>query len=261
MEIASSGGDSQQLLDLLTDVDPTDDLSESAKAIKEGAKKKTVPKFCATRWTARLSTLSAIIGKYLNVLRALEKIRDCSTGDARSDATSYIRLLEDSQFIVALTTAHFVLSFLGSVTIALQSTDCNLADAYDDVALARECIHDSRNEDCWGKIWTRVNQIASTIGITVVKPRTARLQQHRTNAGAPDQSSSDYYRINVYYPFIDHVFEELKTRFSSGHEGLVAVQHLVPIHLPQLTQDKIDSLEGYYSKFLTSEEKSCYGNH
>ena len=59
MEIASSGSDSQQLLDLLTDVD---DLSESARAIKEGAKKKIVPKFCATRWTARLTTLSAIIG-------------------------------------------------------------------------------------------------------------------------------------------------------------------------------------------------------
>ena len=66
----------------------------------------------------------------------LEKIRDCSTGDARSDASSYIRLLEDSQFIVALTV---VLSFLGNVTTALQSTDCNLADAYDDVALAKEC--------------------------------------------------------------------------------------------------------------------------
>lgn len=48
----------------------------------------------------------------------------------------YIRLLEDSQFIGALTVSQFVLSFLGTVTTALQSTDCNLADAYDDVALA-----------------------------------------------------------------------------------------------------------------------------
>lgn len=71
LAIASSGGDSQQLLDFLTEVDGTGDLSESAKNIQEGAKKKTVPKFCATRWTARLSTLSAILAKYLNVLRVL----------------------------------------------------------------------------------------------------------------------------------------------------------------------------------------------
>ena len=37
----------------------------------------------------------------------------------------------------------FVLSFLRRVTIALQSKVCNLVDAYNDVALARECIRDS----------------------------------------------------------------------------------------------------------------------
>ena len=77
------------------------------------------------------------------------KIRDCSTGDARIDAASYIRLLEYFQFFVALTVSQFVLSFLGAMNTALQRTDCNLADTYDDVGLARECVRDSRNEDCW----------------------------------------------------------------------------------------------------------------
>ncbi len=70
-----------------------------------------------------------------------------------------IRLMEDSQFIISLTISQFVLSLIGSVTIALQNTDCNLADAYADVALARECIRDSRNEDCWGKVWNRIDQL------------------------------------------------------------------------------------------------------
>ena len=82
-----------------------------------------MPKFCATRWTARINTLSALLSKYVEVIRALETIRDCSTADARSDAASYIRLLEDSQFLVTLTVSQFVLSFLGSVTTALQSID------------------------------------------------------------------------------------------------------------------------------------------
>ena len=165
--------------------------------------------------------------------------------------------LEDSQFVVALTVSQFVLSFLGSVTIALQSRDCNLADAYDDVALARECIRDSRNEDCWKKVWNRMENLASAVEITLDKPRTARAQCHRANAGAADQSCSDYYRINVYYPFIDHVIQELETRFSSDHEGLVAVQYLIPLYLPQLTQDKFDSLNSYYRQFLTNEEKEA----
>ncbi len=69
-----SGEDDGQLLDLLTETDSTGDLSESAENVKDGGKKKTVPKFCATRWTARLSTLSAILAKYLDILRTLETV-------------------------------------------------------------------------------------------------------------------------------------------------------------------------------------------
>ena len=89
LEVASSHSDDQQLLDLFIQTDPSDDLAESAHSIKQGGKKKTVPKFCATRWTARLSTLSAILAKYEDILRALEKIKECSTGESRSDAASY----------------------------------------------------------------------------------------------------------------------------------------------------------------------------
>ena len=41
--------------------------------------------------------------------------------------------MEDSQFIVALVAVQFVLSFLRCVTLALQSTECILVDAYADV--------------------------------------------------------------------------------------------------------------------------------
>jgi len=134
LKVASSCSGDHHLLNLLTS--DAGDLSESAEAVKEGGKKKTVPKFCATRWTARVSTLSALLSKYVEVLKALENIRDSSTAEARSDASSYMRLMEDLQFIVALTVSQLVLSFLGAVTTALQSTECNLADAYDNVALA-----------------------------------------------------------------------------------------------------------------------------
>ena len=56
--------------------------------------------------------------------------------------------MEDSQFILALVAVQFVLSFLRCVTLALQSTKCNLVDAYADVELARECIRDFRNDEC-----------------------------------------------------------------------------------------------------------------
>ena len=122
------------------------------------------------------------------------------------------------------------------------------------VGLARDCICDSRSEECWKKLWTRVLQIVLTVGITVRKPRSVRVHLHPANAGAVDQSPSDYYQINVYYHLIDHVIGELETRFSSDHEGLFAAQYLIPLYLPKVDQDKVDSLEDYYGNFITREE-------
>ena len=72
--MASTQRDDQKaLLDLLTETECTEKVSESAQALKEGGKKCTLPKFCATHWTTHISTLSALLSKYIDVIKALEK--------------------------------------------------------------------------------------------------------------------------------------------------------------------------------------------
>ena len=65
-------------------------LNESDIAIKQGSHKKSVPKFCATRWTARVDTLSTLIAQYKLVLEALEQIQDTSNGDAKQKRCRHI---------------------------------------------------------------------------------------------------------------------------------------------------------------------------
>ena len=144
------------------------------------------------------------------------------------------------------------------MTVALQKVDCNLADAYNDVTIAKECIRDARNERSWESIWTRAMQIANEIDITIQKPRSVTRQVHRSNAGGVSQSSSDYYKINVYFAFIDHVISELDVRFSSDHNGLVAAHHLIPQFLSGLDQDRTDALLSYYGKFCLTKRKMIF---
>ena len=73
-----------------------DEEDESAKTLEEGSKRQTVPKFCATRWSAKVTTLSAFLAKYGSVLLALDEISSSSSGDAKRDASAYSRLLQDS---------------------------------------------------------------------------------------------------------------------------------------------------------------------
>ena len=135
-----------ELLSALVACADEDEEDESAKTLEEGSKQKTVPKFCATRWSAKGTTPSALLAKYGSVLLALDEISSSSSGDAKRDASAYSRLLQDSEFIVALTVSQFVLSFLAQVTKSLQAKSCNLGDAYQSVTLAKECIKSAREE-------------------------------------------------------------------------------------------------------------------
>ena len=144
--------------DLAEQLIQTDDdmLNESDIAIKQGSHKKSAPQFCATRWTARVDTLSAIIAKYKQILEALEQIQDTSNGGAKRDACTYIRLLSYYKFLVSLVVAQFILSFCSYVTKMLQAVNGDLGKAYKDVHVSMEAIANARNETTWNKGWGRI---------------------------------------------------------------------------------------------------------
>lgn len=245
-----------ELLELLTATENAGELQEFMCAIQRGSKKQFVPKFCATRWSARLETVSALLAKYATVLDALDKIVKESTGDSKTDASAFIRLLEDPQFIVALVVSQGVLSYLGSVTKLLQEKACDLGEAYENVKLAKSCIENSRNnEQYWNKLWSSIEAIGKTIDVEIKSPRLAGRQQHRANASSgDDQSASDYYRLNVFYPFADHAVNQLDDRFTDRHEQLIAAQCLIPTKLAQLNEKKIENILQYYATFLNPIE-------
>ena len=97
LEVASTD-QGKELSDFLM----IDELSESMTEIEAGSRRYHVPKFCATHWSARVRTLSALMAKYVTVLETMGRIKDSSKGETRSDACSYMRFLEDSQFVVAM---------------------------------------------------------------------------------------------------------------------------------------------------------------
>ena len=116
------------------------DLLASSQGIRAGARKNLVPKLCPTRCSSRVETLSALMAKYGAVLETLELIAAHSNSEPRSNAQSYIRLLEDPQFIAVLVVGQYILSFTAPVTKVLQAKDCNLGEAYIEVNTAKECI-------------------------------------------------------------------------------------------------------------------------
>ena len=55
-----------------------------------------------------------------------------------------------------------------------------------------------------GLLWDRIQHVGQAAAIEFTKPETTTSQRHRENAGQPDQTASDYYQVNVFYPLIEH---------------------------------------------------------
>ena len=57
--------------------------------------------------------------------------------------------------------------------------------------------------------------MAENVGVLPSLPRTTQRQQHRTNP--PADSVCEYYERVVTLPFLDHIIEQVNTRFSEGN--------------------------------------------
>ncbi|XP_071142151.1 zinc finger MYM-type protein 1-like [Mytilus edulis] len=115
-----------------------DDEPMLSDTLIEKAGKKTfeIQKLCETRWTAKVDTLS-LIAKYKSIPQSFQDILDessTSASDARIKASANLRMLQSSQFIVALAVSQHILSFTRPLTQVLQKTDCDIIKAYQDAS-------------------------------------------------------------------------------------------------------------------------------
>lgn len=85
------------------------EVTERNKNIEQSFSVNILPKLCETRWSARVDTLSVVIGKYAAILSSLEDVRYESTvPDARTKATAFVNMMEKSTFIVAIVVAQHI---------------------------------------------------------------------------------------------------------------------------------------------------------
>ena len=91
----------------------------------------------------------------------------------------------------------------------------------------------------------QIEVIAQAVGNTEIKPRTANVQRNRANAGCnSDQTISDYYKVNVLFPFVDHVIQQIDSRFSQRWQRALSW-----LTMSIDTRDQIEILK-YYKKSL-----------
>lgn len=66
-------------------------------------------------------------------------------------------------------------------------------------------------------------------------PRATAGKRHAHRANATATTAEEFYRVNYYYPFVDHVLAHLPSRFPKKMKGALLAYYLMPKKLSKLT--------------------------
>ena len=115
------------------------------------------------------------------------------------------------QFIIALVVAEHILHSTAYLSTFFQDTECDLLEAMKESKTAIEMLRTERqNESVWDEVYQSTLNLVKSFDISKSIPR--RCGRHTTRANHPAETPKQYWRISLYYPFLDHLITELESR-------------------------------------------------
>jgi hypothetical protein len=61
----------------------------------------------------------------------------------------------------------------------------------------------------------KIEALADSVDVVIEKPRTTRRMTHRSIAGEIGDTAMQYFKVNAFFPFIDHCLMQLDQRFPA----------------------------------------------
>lgn len=132
-----------------------------------------------------------------------------------------------------------VLSACVPLSQQLQATSCDLLQAAMEAEVVKAQVEAERNDPLvWQALFEKAVEMTSSVDVEPTFPRTGR-QQNRPNA--PAATAFDYWRVNMYLPFADHLLAELQQRLLQGNERY-AIQYLLPDRVQDLDDQRTNAI-------------------
>ena len=194
-------------------------------------RRNTLLDVCKTRWISRIDGLDRFEEMYEVVMLTLQAVRDNVGGhwndDSRNLAASLFSSCSEFSFVISLVVAKYFLYFLLLLTSGLQERELDIKKAYQNIEFVKKSLRSSRA--ALDKIHKDLYERAETLADVVVpsEPRTCRNRQmNRENHDSP--TATDDFRVSLTTPFVDHIINEIDTRFGSAPVTVVKGFSIIP---------------------------------
>jgi len=200
--------------------------------------RQSLPTLSDTRWLSRVDSISTLLVQYSQIYQSMEKIAEKSTGRSKHDAIAYTKRMSEFPYIMSAVMTQNILAYIRPLSVALQSKKCDLVLAHTECQSLIVLMKSERSEETFKKLYDRATHLLKdTFGDDQEPdmPRSNARQRHRANA--PSSNPEEYYRVNYYYPFVDHVITHLEKRFPAELKNAMLAYDLLPSKLIKLTEE------------------------
>ncbi len=141
------------------------------------------------------------------------------TADTVTDASGLLSAITAPQFIMAFEVAWKGLAMVKGLSNGLQSTSYDIIKAHRHVQHTKTSVHKSRDEvdEIHSQWFTLAKEKTESVNVDfTVLPRACN--QRFWN---PNSCPSDYYKIQITIPFLDHLTTQLDERFPIDKPEIV----------------------------------------
>lgn len=205
------------------------------------SQKTKIRDLCRTRWVERheayetFALLLPSIVKTFEVILDEQQHKQYSTEtpwnwdrETLQKANGFYHTCCSFQFLIALIVTMKTLAVIKPISIKLQKKSNDIVKAYCMITETEKELNEKRDEaEAVFKRWySNAVELSSDLDTEPSVPRTVSRQQHRANA--PHDTPEEYYRRNLFVPFLDHITQEMSSRF--GNTQKTAVQLLGSKH-------------------------------
>ncbi|XP_053381948.1 52 kDa repressor of the inhibitor of the protein kinase-like [Mercenaria mercenaria] len=205
-------------------------------------------KFCPTRWSQHSESITAFYTHFKSIVETLTDLQVGMDTKTMSTASSLQKAVLSFDFVVALCCVSGPLDTLNPLTDSMQDPQCDLVKAAQHAKVLHGLLAERRNDiGYFGGLWEKAVALATAHDINVCQPRVAARQQHRNNIAA--ETPKEYWRLNMFVPFMDHLLSQLHDRLCLSTTRLNA-QYLLPTKLRQLSPEMWADIKQEYSPFI-----------
>lgn len=121
-----------------------DALNKAVDEVRNDVKKKRLQKYCATGWVENMEAILQFEDFFKPIFSALEDIEMTGNRESSKDAYSYQQALRNGEFIVAMVVINEVFAHAKPLTVYLQKTNIDLADAMEMADTLIKLLEDMR---------------------------------------------------------------------------------------------------------------------